>query len=59
LSVRVIEGSINLNIIDPDGRNIGTVKSSFWQGKLPMNGDYALEVSSSNGSSYRFDIEVL
>ncbi len=59
LSVRVIEGSINLNIIDPDGRNIGTVKNSFWQGKLPMNGDYALEVSSSNGSSYKFDIEVL
>jgi len=58
-SIRVIEGSINLNIIDPDGRNLGTVKNSFWRGKLPMTGDYALEVSSSNGSSYRFDIEVL
>ena len=59
LSIRVIEGSINLDIIDPDGKNIGTVKNSFWQGRLPMNGDYALEVSSSNVSSYRFDIEVL
>ena len=58
-SIRVIEGSINFNIIDPDGRNIGTVKNGFWRGKLPMNGDYALEVSSSNVSSYRFDIEVL
>jgi hypothetical protein len=59
LSIRVIEGSVNFNIIDPDGRNIGTVKNGFWRGKLPMNGDYALEVSSSNVSSYRFDIEVL
>ncbi len=59
LSVRVIEGSINLNIIAPDGRNIGTVKNNFWRGKLPMNGDYALEVSSQNGSNYRFDIEVI
>ncbi len=59
LSIRVIEGNININAIAPDGRSIGIVKNSFWRGKLPMNGDYALEVSSSNGSSYRFDIEVL
>jgi hypothetical protein len=58
-SIRVIEGNLNINVVDPDGRNIGIVRNNFWQGKLPMNGDYALEVSSSNGSSYRFDIEVL
>lgn len=59
MSIRVFDGNINLSIIDPNGRNIGIVKNNFWQGKLPMNGDYTLEVSSKSGSNYKLNIEVI
>jgi hypothetical protein len=59
MSIRVGEGNINLNVIDPEGRNIGRINNGFWRGKLPMSGDYALEISASNGSSYKINIEVI
>jgi len=59
MSIRILEGNINLAVIDPEGRNLGTVKNDFWQGRLPMNGDYALEVSSQNGSDYKFNVEII
>jgi len=59
MSIRVLNGNINLNIIDPNGRNIGTIKNSFWRGQLPINGDYILEISSRNSSNYKLNIEVI
>jgi hypothetical protein len=61
MSIRVCYGNINLNIIDLNGRNIGTIKNSFWRGQLPINGFYILEISSENSASsnYKLNIEVI
>jgi len=61
MSILVRYGNINLNIIDLNGRNTGTIKNSFWTGQLPINGFYILGISSENSASsnYKLNIEVI
>jgi hypothetical protein len=59
MSVRVIEGNINLYITDPKGRNIGRTSKGVWSGRLLMTGDYALEVSAPNRNAYKISVEVI
>lgn len=60
-SVRILQGNVNVAVIDPSGRTLGTATSSstFWQGRLPRTGDYAVEITSENNSTYAVSVEVL
>jgi cytoskeletal protein RodZ len=61
MKVNFIQGSIRAVIKSPDNRSLGeiTESSNQWQGRLPRDGDYQVEVSSSSGSDYFVTIEVL
>ncbi len=58
MSIKVTEGSINMNVIAPDGNPIGR-GTTEWQGQLPQDGDYIVEIRGSGSSVYQFSIEVL
>ncbi|CAD0228851.1 conserved hypothetical protein [Planktothrix agardhii] len=59
MSVDVKEGTVDINILDPNGKNIGTIKNSkTWQGELPINGDYTIEVSGSKEANFKLNIDV-
>lgn len=60
-SVRILQGNVNVAVIDPSGRTLGTATSSstFWQGRLPRTGDYAVEITSESNSNYAVSVEVL
>jgi hypothetical protein len=59
MSVDVKEGTVDINILDPNGKNIGTIKNSkTWQGELPISGDYSIEVSGSKEANFKLNIDV-
>jgi len=58
MRIKVTEGSININIISPDGQPIGK-GSDQWQGILQSDGDYTIEIRSSGLSTFQFNVEVL
>jgi hypothetical protein len=61
MSLKIGQGAVNVSIIAPDGSTIGTINdgSKEWQGTLPSDGDYALEVSTPDSSNYTINVEVL
>lgn len=61
MTVQIKQGDINVAIISPNGQAIGNaVKAGTqWQGQLPSDGDYIIEVSAPNQSDYTINIEVL
>jgi type II secretory pathway pseudopilin PulG len=61
MTVQIKQGDINVTIISPNGQAIGNaVKAgSQWNGQLPSDGDYIIEVSAPNQSNYVINIEVL
>ncbi|NJR22708.1 MAG: hypothetical protein HC786_11345 [Richelia sp. CSU_2_1] len=61
MTVRIRQGNINIAIISPNGQTIGNAVNVAhqWQGKLPSDGDYIIEVSAQNQSDYALNIEVL
>jgi serine/threonine protein kinase len=60
-SVRILQGNVNVAVIDPSGMTLGTAtnSSTFWQGRLPRTGDYTAEITSQNNSNYTIIIEIL
>jgi serine/threonine protein kinase len=61
MTVQIRQGGINMAIIAPNGQTIGDVVKGApqWQGQLPSDGDYIIEVSAPNQSDYTINIEVL
>jgi hypothetical protein len=61
MTVQIRQGVINVTIISPNNQTIGNAVNgaSQWQGKLPNTGDYVVEISAPNQSSYIINIEVL
>lgn len=59
--VQVPDGNVNLAVIAPDGKTIGTAMNGTtqWQGQLPSDGDYVIEVSAPDQSYYTVNVEVL
>ncbi len=60
LALKVLEGTINLSAISPNGQRIGgsTPQSKGWQGRLPMDGDYVIEVSAPQTGDYALSLEI-
>ncbi|VXD24671.1 hypothetical protein PL8927_830052 [Planktothrix serta PCC 8927] len=59
MSIDVKEGTVNINIIDPNGQTIGTIKNGKnWQGELPTNGDYSIEVSAPKDANFKLNVDV-
>ena len=61
MTVQIKQGGINMAIITPNGQTIGNAvnNATQWQGQLPSEGDYIIEVSAPNQSDYTINIEVL
>jgi hypothetical protein len=56
-----VQGDVNVTILTPKGVRIGgtSVQSKSWQGRLPMEGDYVVEVSSDKKATpYAISIEI-
>ena len=56
-----VQGDVAVSLISPHGDRIGgtSVQSKSWQGRLPMNGDYILEVSADKRKSdYTLSVEI-
>jgi hypothetical protein len=59
MSINVKQGTVDINILDPNGKNIGTIKNGkTWQGKLPINGDYTIEVSAPKEANFKLNVDV-
>ena len=60
--VQILRGDINISVIAPDGQKIGDAinGNKQWQGLLPMNGDYIVEISSPQNSTsdYALNIDI-
>jgi serine/threonine protein kinase len=61
MTLQISQGNINMAIIAPNGQKIGNAVNGApqWQGQLPTDGDYIIEVSAPNQSDYTINIEVL
>lgn len=61
MTVQIRQGGINIAIISPNGQTIGNAVNGAtqWQGQLPSDGEYIIEVSAPNQSDYTINIEVL
>ncbi len=56
-----VEGAVAVSIISPKGIRIGgtSVQSKSWQGRVPMDGSYVLEVTSDKDvTPYAMSIEI-
>ncbi|MBD2020191.1 serine/threonine protein kinase [Leptolyngbya sp. FACHB-36] len=60
LVVRTLRGAVTFNTIAPNGQQLGgsTLNSKNWQGRLPQDGKYTLEVSTAQAGEYSLSIEV-
>ena len=60
MAVRVLKGDVTLSAIDPNGSRIGgsSTNSHDWQGRLPMEGEYVVEVTSSRKEDFALSFEI-
>ncbi len=60
-SVNILQGNVNVAVIAPNGTRLGTAQNGvkFWEGILPSNGDYTVEISAPNDSTYTVSIGIL
>ncbi|MGA7936443.1 MAG: serine/threonine-protein kinase [Kovacikia sp.] len=60
LSLKVLQGKINLSAIAPNGLRIGgsATNSKNWQGRIPMSGDYVIEITTEQPGDYVLSLEV-
>lgn len=58
--VKVLQGQVSLSAIAPNGDRIGgsTTTSRDWKGRLPMAGDYVMEVSTTQPEDYALSFEI-
>ena len=59
MAVKLAEGNVNFSAIAPNGERIGgSSKSRDWQGRLRMDGDYVIEVSSAKAEDFVLSLDV-
>ncbi|MBD2037175.1 serine/threonine protein kinase [Leptolyngbya sp. FACHB-321] len=61
LVVKVLQGSVSFSAIAPNGQRIGSnaTNTKSWQGRLPQDGAYMIEVSGNEPEGYAIALEVL
>ncbi|MBW4691992.1 MAG: serine/threonine protein kinase [Lyngbya sp. HA4199-MV5] len=61
LDVKVLQGNAGISAIAPNGQRLsgGTNGTKSWQGRLPQEGDYTLEVTANTPGGYAIALEVL
>jgi hypothetical protein len=61
MTIRVERGDIKVKIISPNSQTIGVIdrQGNYWQGRLPNSGDYILDVSANQDSSYEISVEII
>ncbi|XHX77622.1 MAG: protein kinase [Stenomitos frigidus ULC029] len=61
LVVKVLEGNVNFSAIAPNGQRLSNNATNIksWQGRLPQDGDYMIEVSGNEPEGYAIVLEVL
>ncbi len=60
IAVKAAEGDVDFSAIAPNGQRIGgsSSKSRGWQGRLRMDGDYVIEVSSAKAEDFILSLDV-
>ena len=60
LGVKVLQGDVSFSAIAPNGQRLGNSEASTksWQGGLPQEGDYIIEVSTSQPGGYAIALNV-
>lgn len=60
LVLKILQGSITLSLIAPDGQRIGgsATQVNNWQGRAPMDGDYVIEVSTQQTGNFALSMEI-
>lgn len=58
--VKVLQGTVSFSAIAPNGERIGgtTTQAKDWKGRLPMAGDYVIEVTSAQAEDYALSVEI-
>ncbi|MBD1862135.1 MULTISPECIES: serine/threonine-protein kinase [Trichocoleus] len=60
--VKVIQGSVRIQAIAPNGQSIGNLNGQqpqVWRGKFPADGDYTLEISSLKPEKFTISLQFL
>ncbi len=59
LSVRVVSGSVTLDIRYPGGRLVEDASNVLsWESELPSDGDYMIDVVANQSDQYRVDVNI-
>jgi serine/threonine protein kinase len=60
MSIRVLKGNLKVTALAPNGRRIGgsSAQSRNWQGQLPMDGEYVIEVTSDRKENFALSFEI-
>ncbi|BAS56578.1 protein kinase domain [Leptolyngbya boryana NIES-2135] len=60
MAVRVLKGKSLLTVLAPNGQRIGgsSTESQNWQGRLPMDGEYTIEIISDKPEEFALGFEI-
>lgn len=60
MAVRALKGDVSLVVLAPTGQRIGgsSTESRNWKNRLPMDGEYTIEVSSKRKQSFALGFEI-
>jgi serine/threonine protein kinase len=60
ISIRSLQGTLQMNAIAPTGQQLGsgTTAVNNWQGQIPVDGNYVVEIASNQASQFKFAIEI-
>jgi serine/threonine-protein kinase len=60
LVLKTLQGNASFSVIAPDGQRIGgsATNAKNWQGRIPLGGDYVIEVSTRKTESFALSIEI-
>ncbi len=58
--IKVLQGKISFSTIAPNGQRIGgsATNSKDWKGRLPIAGDYVIEISTTQPTDYALSFEI-
>ncbi|MBW4444088.1 MAG: serine/threonine protein kinase [Plectolyngbya sp. WJT66-NPBG17] len=60
MAVRALKGDVSIVVLAPTGQRIGgsSAESQNWQSRLPMDGEYTIEVSSKQKQGFALGFEI-